>query len=280
MKIVSSARGIHSPEFHKKKRRQRNVRIGWSVVFIIIFIAIPTYLLRTQRFLITTVEVEGNSMTKTDEIEQTVMDKIAGKYIWLFPRANGLIYPKGDIKKTLLQNIPRLSSVEVALSNPQTLVVSVVEREPFALYCTDITIKDNPTGCFFLDKTGYIFSEAPAFSGGVYFVYTSDPSLEIPLRKQFLNSATFSQISPFVSSLGQIGLSPKVFIDKNNEYELVLSSGGVVRWKAGTDLELVLSNLTSLITAPSFFKGNNSINNILYIEMGDGNKFRYKFRDV
>lgn len=283
MKIVSSGKGIHSPEFHQKKRKERNIRLAIAVLLIVVFVAIPTYLLKTKRFLISSVEVKGNSVTKTEDIEQIVSDKISGNYLWLFPKSNDVLYPKSMIKNVLLQNIPRLSSVTISLSNPNLLSVSVVERQPFALYCTDISPpaggSNNSNGCFFLDKTGYIFSEAPSFSGGVYFVYTSEPVFDTPLRQSFLNPARFSELAPFVSSLGHIGLYPKIFVDKGNEYDLELSNGGKIVIRSDSDLVRIADDLEAFLNSPKIEAEKNFIKRIVSLDLRFGNQIRWTLKD-
>lgn len=277
MKIVSSGKGIHSPEFHKKKKRKQAIRLVGISLLVIIVVAVPIYLLRTQRFLISSVVVSGNNVTKTEDIQKIVEDKINGNYLLIFPKSNDLLYPKASITKTLLQDIPRLSEVEVTLSNPHTLSVSVVEHEPFALYCTNVSNPSDPSGCFFLDKDGYIFSEAPSFSGGVYFVYTGDPVFDSPLGQSYLNKTIFSELPPFIQSLSNLNLSPKVFVDKGDEYNVILSSGATIMWKSSSDLGTIYSDLESFLSDPSFTKEKAALGRLLYIDLRFGNKVFYKF---
>ena len=279
MKIISSGKGIHTPEFHKKKKREKQIKIVYTILFVIVFIAIPIYLLRTNKFLITNVEVKGNSVTQIEEIQKIVMEKISGNYLWFFPRSNDVLYPKSAIHNNLLTEIPRLSAVGISLLNAHTLSISVSEREPFALYCTEVSNLNNPSGCFFLDKTGYIFSEAPAISGGVYFIYTTEPVFETPLRQQFLNPEMFKNLEPFIKDLGQIGLYPKVFINKGDEFNLVFSNGAMIMWKATADLDSVQSDLESFLTDANFTKEKNALQRIIYIDLRFGNKVFYKFHD-
>jgi hypothetical protein len=280
MKIISSGRGIHTPEFHKRKKREKRIKWILIVLCLIIFVAVPFYLLRTPKFLITNIEVRGNGVTQTEEIEQIVMDKLAGKYLWLFPKSNAVLYPKSGIRQSLLQNIPRLSAVEVELSNPRTISINLVERQPFALYCKDVVYMNSPEGCFFLDQTGYIFSEAPSFSGGVYTVYTSEPVMESPLRQTYLEEDVFLRLEPFIKGVEQAGLRPKVFIKKSEELNLRLESGAVIMWKATADLETILSDLESFLSDKNFTKEPRALERIIYIDLRFGNKVFYKFEDL
>jgi hypothetical protein len=279
MKIVSSSKGIHSPEFHKKKTRERRIRLTIISIVALVAVAIPVYLLKTSRFQITNLVVVGNSVTQYEDIQKIVVDKINANYLWIFPKSNDAVYPKSAIKNTLFQNIPRLNSINISLSNPHTLVVSVTENSPSALYCTDTTNPVDPSGCYFLDKTGYIFSEAPSFSGGVYVVYTSQPLIDSPLKKSFLTPEKFAPLNNFLESLSKIGLSPKTFIDKGDEYNVVLSNNAVVMWKSSADLDTIQSDLESFLSDPNFLKERSGLQRILYIDLRFGSKVFYKFRD-
>jgi hypothetical protein len=150
---------------------------------------------------------------------------------------------------------------------------------PVALYCKDVTNPNSPTGCYFLDDQGFIFSEAPSFSDGVYTVFSSDPVLDEPLSKTYLAPDVFAPINPFIKTLEESGLYPKVFVTTMDEYHLILSNGGLIEWKSSTDFEQIRSSIASLIIDPSFLKENNALDNLLYIDLRYGNKVFYKFRD-
>lgn len=278
MKIIGNKKALHTPEFHKKKQREKRIRVTLISIVILIIIVVPILILRNQHFLINAIKIKGNVVTKSEELQAIVANDLAGNYLWVIPRSNALLYPKQKIIRDLMQNEPRLKFIEVKLFSPKSLVVSVSERIPLALYCKDIANTSTPTSCYFIDASGFIFSEAPAFSGGVYFVYSSDPLIDTPLRVQYLDSKKFKELDVFINSLGDIGLYPKVFVLKNAEYHLILSNGAVIMWKETQNLDQVHSNLSSFVEGDSFQKDKNNINNILYIDLRFGNKIFYKYR--
>jgi len=178
----------------------------------------------------------------------------------------------------LMNTIPRLSNVDINSSNVQSIVVNVQERTPTALYCKDVSNTSTPVDCYFIDANGFIFSEAPAFSGGVYFVYSSEPLLDVPLRAQFMEVKKYKLLDVFIKSIGDAGLYPKVFVSKKSEYHLILSNGGDIMWKEGQNLDQIRSNLVAFVEDSNFQKDKNNLNNILYIDLRFGNKIFYKYK--
>ncbi|MDB5254292.1 MAG: seg [Parcubacteria group bacterium] len=279
MSIIGNKSAVRTPEFHKKKERQRYIKN--TVVFFIVaaLVALPIYLLRTQKFLIQNIRLAGNNVTKSEDIQKIVAEDMAGNILWLFPRSNIALYPRKQIETDLLRMIPRLASVDISLNDTHSMTVTVAEREPVALYCKDISHISAPASCFFIDDQGYIFSEAPSFSDGVYNIFSSIPVIEEPLGASYMSPASFAPLNPFLKSINNAGMYPKVFLSKDGEYDLVLANGGIVMIKSNADLDLVRSNLASLIVDPSFRKDNNSLDTLLYIDLRFGNKIFYKFRD-
>ncbi|MHB0978099.1 MAG: cell division protein FtsQ/DivIB [Minisyncoccota bacterium] len=278
MKIVSSSKGIHTPEFHKKKLREKYIRLTIGILILIVIIGVPTYLLRQERFLISNVQVQGNDITKSEEIEKIIQGHISGNYLWLIPRSSVLLYPNKKIRNDILEQIPRLISMHLSLTDSRTLLVTILERKPFALYCTNLASPPVRAGCFFLDQSGYIFSEAPAFSGEVYMIYSTEPPLENPLRKNLVPEKDFRVLSDFIKRLPTLDLKPQSLLIQNDAYRLTFSSGGILIWKVGDNLDSVFSKLESFLIGVIFTKEHKALSDILYIDMRFGDKVRYNFK--
>ena len=269
-------KGVRTPEFNKKLERRRKIKLGLIIIGLIVLISIPIYILRTEKFLIQSVEIEGNELTKNEDIQKIISDNLDGNYLLIFPKSNLLLYPKEKIAKDLSTKLPRLKDVEVSLINRQTLKVSLSEREPLALYCQNIENPSVPSDCYFLDDEGYIFSKAPSFSGEVYTVYSSDPVYEDPLRSLYMDSDKFRDVHTFMQGLPSINLYPRVFIKKQDEFNLLFSNYAVMMFKSDADLEKVFSNIKS------FFEDGEAkkdLNRMLYVDMRFGNKIFYKLRE-
>jgi hypothetical protein len=276
MKLVGNKKAIRSPEFHEKKERQRKIRLAAIVLLVLIIVIGPVLLVRNKHLLISTIQITGNQVTASTDIESIVANDLSGNYLWVIPKSSALFYSKQKIKNDILHAIPRISAVNVSLSTAHSLSIVVDERTPVALYCTQTSDVQNPSDCYFLDASGYIFSVAPAFSGGVYMIYTSEPALDVPLRSQFLTSDEFMKLTNFIANLSHIPLAPDVFVAKSDEYDLLLPSGTVIMWKPTDDLDTIYSNLSTFLTDPSLDK--SSLGNLLYIDLRFEDKVFYKFK--
>lgn len=275
MKLIGGE-AIHSPEFHKKRQKEKRVRRFIIAGLALLLVVAPLLILRNENFLLANIEIEGNSVTHDEDITGIVKEHISGKYLWVLPKSNALLYPRKAIKKDLLARIPRISRVEIEAPTANSLHISVEEREPLALYCTDISNLSNPEGCYFLDKEGFIFSEAPAFSGNVYFIYTKPEVIAEPLGKQYLPAEIFRPFPEFVKSLENLGVHARALEAKADEFNLILPNSGRIIWRAADDLSIIRSNLEAFLADDSI--SNNFLDRVLYIDLRFENKVFYKFQ--
>lgn len=277
MKLVGNSRAIRSPEFHKKKQRERIFRISIIAIVALLLLVAPVLALRHEKLLISEVQVSGNGATRSEEIAAIAQEELEGKYLWIIPKRSTLFAPKSRIEERLLESIPRLSMAEATLHERNTLKIEVAERKPFALYCEDILDVSNPSKCFFLDNSGNIFSEAPDFSGTVYMIYSSVPVLETPLRSQLIEPEEFEEISKFITEMPRLNIDSRALVKRGNEYALLMESGTELKWKSGQDLNALISDLESFLRDSKIKQ--TAFGNLLYIDLRFDNKVFYKFRN-
>jgi hypothetical protein len=276
MKLFSKGDAIRSPEFHKKKEKERWIKIIALILFLFVFIATPIYLFRMNQFLISNIELKGNNVTKYEDVARIASENLDGNYLFIFPKSNALIYPKNKIRNDLLKNIPRINEVKVSLSNPKSLKIEINEREPAGLYCDSQKI--NSAECYFIDEDGFIFSRAPSFSGDVYFIYSSDPIIEDPLGKNYSTKDEFQKLPPLIHSLKEIHVPLRSLTTTVNEYYLELLGGGKIIIGKKDNLTDVASNLESFLNDQAVTKAPGFLDNVSYIDMRFGNKVFYKLK--
>ncbi len=274
MKLVGSKGAVRSAEFHKKKEREKKFyQFLFTLAFLLIIVG-PIFLLRSEKLKVSQVSVSGNMVTQSSEVESLVKERLSGYYLGLIPKSSTLFYPKDQIVDTLDKQIPRLASASVSLNGFRGVSVEVVEREPAALYCAHVVDKES---CYFLDNTGYIYSEAPDFTDGVYLVYRRDPSINDPVDKYILEENEFARVNKFINSLGKLEMKSVSILNKEGDYILTLDNGPEIMWNSNQDLDKVLVDLES------FLKGSkltmSDIKNLLYLDLRFDNKIYYKGRE-
>src|SRR3989344_5268546 len=172
MKIVSSGRGIHSPEFYKKKQKAKHIKFALSVLAVLALLALVVFFVRWEKFIVNEIVIAEEIAVDREEIMSAVESELFGYYLYVLPRSNAFLYRRGVIKEKLLKEFPRFSSLDLDLEGFNKLIITAEERKPYALYCIEIN------ECFFLDENGFIFALAPSFSDGVYFTYKTEQPIE------------------------------------------------------------------------------------------------------
>ena len=271
MKIVSSGRGLNSREFYEKKKRKRRIRVVLLSVAFISVVSLFVYFFRQEQFLIVEVVLLGENVVDKEKIGQTAKRLLDGYHLWVIPRANTLFYPRRVTKQSLIEGFPRLKSVDLDLDEQQRLLITVNERIPFALYCR------STSECFFLDEEGFIFANAPSFSSGVYFIYTTEDSLENPVGERIVPIEEFEKLSEFIETLTVLNIYPVGLEVSRGEYRLLLPTGGKILWRRDTDLTLIYANLEAFLANDSIRAQSDFLDKISLLDLTTKNKIRWSF---
>ena len=287
---------LNSPRLTElKKRRRRAIlnKIFLSVFGLGAIFFLFTYISRLPNLNIVEIQIEGNKTVDTEILKTTIEEELAGKYLWLFPKTNILFYPQNAIKNELQDKFTRLNNIDLSIKNNKILFVSLTEREAKYTWCgTEVQGVGIPQGsqtleipkekCYFLDENGYIFDEAPYFSGEVYFKFYGTTGQ--PLGSYFLKDK-FRQLTSFKDILVNIGLKPvSLSVTKDGDVEIFLSRGSSattlpkIIFKIDADFQNVAENLeAALTTEPLKTEFKNKYSSLQYIDLRFGNKVYTKF---
>lgn len=277
MKIVSTGSTLASPEFHRKRLRARHRRLALLAFVALILLSVAIFISRQEKFLITGVEVKGMEAINAEDIRAVVEDSLTGNYFWLVPRSNDLLYPRSEIKEHLRTRFPRFNYIGASVEGLNTLLVEVVEREPFALYCPSALNPEEASACYFLDEEGFIFDNAPSFSGPVYFVYAFDKPLENPLGRSFLPPEEFKALVQFIESLSSLGIQPLSLEVRDLEFNLILPNDARILWGRESDPTLIRSNLESFLNDEAIKNQPNFLERVSELDLRTENKVFYRF---
>ncbi len=250
-----------------------------SLVLVLVLFLAVVFVSHMKRFIISDIQIVGNSVTTDDKLKQIVQEDLAGKYFWLFPKANAAIFPRQALAANIFSEIPRIQDVNIELLNPVTLQVSVKERKPYALYCKQAVDDLSAENCFFIDEEGFIFSEAPLFSGAVYFIYTSNRIFGEPLGQYFLPKKDFMEVANFVENVEDLGVEGRRLELSDGVFHLFLSSSGEIIWNKEDPASLVWQNLNAFLSDKEIASQPDFLEKISYIDLRFKNKVFYKFQE-
>lgn len=287
----------------KKKNKELRRKMFLLIIFLILILVGLSFLSRWQKLNINDIEVSGNKVIDTDEIKSIANKDISGYYFGIFPKTNFLLYPRGEIEKELTDKYKRIKDISFSLKNLTTLDISLTERTALYMYCGDkinltsdlpsdilslssVLPEDNK--CYFMDDSGYIFDEAPYFSGEVYlkFYGTTDINSAGDPSGSYFSQSNFAKLITLKNTLEEINIKPAIFyIEENGDIEMFLTSssetqmGPEIIFKTDSDFEQIAENLQTVLTTDPFqteFK--NKYSSLLYIDLRYGNKVYYKFK--
>ncbi len=272
-----------SPRLLELKKHRRRVAVKKILIYLFglaIFFALLVFLSRLSNFNIAEIQISGNKVVATEALQKIAQEQLAGNYFGVFPKTNFLIYPQSKIETELKNKFKRIKDVFVNDKNIKTLEISLIEREAKYTWCGDVPEKDQP--CYFIDEDGFIFDEAPYFSGTVYFKFFGTQSAESYFFKQ-----KFRQLSALNDILINLGLKPvALYITDSGDVEIFLSRGASsgsangpkIIFKLEADFQNVMENLeAALNTEPLKSKFKNKYSLLEYIDLRFGNKVYDKF---
>lgn len=290
--MKSKKRVLHSERLTKIKRSRR--KIFAKKFFLLFFLIVAAligfiFLFRWNESNISDIQISGNKVVETKSVEEIVRQDLSGDYLWILPKTNFLFYPARKIKSDLMQKLKRIENISLSVENIKTLKINLSERSPLYTYCGEI-LADSGNGqekCYFMDGSGYIFDEAPYFSGNVYLKFygkTNEAGID-PLGYYYFGS-NFDKLIAFKDNLVKLGLSPAIFnVLDNGDMEVYLASriksqlGPKIIFKSDADLDQITENLQSVLSTEPFQSDfNKKYDSLLYIDLRFGNKVYYKFK--
>ncbi len=272
----------------KKHKNARKKFIIFSVIFVFIILGL-SFAFRIPAFNINDIVISGNSIVDTKDIEKIVKDEISGHYLLVFPKTNFLIYPKNSIKDNLADNYKRLKTISLNVENFRTLVINVSEYKGEYLWCGENLpnrISSINKKCYFMDEVGYVFDEAPYFSGEVYskFYGNDGPSDENPIGVFFMKEK-FADVSNFKKAIEKMSLKPTSFWttdDKENGNFAISREGELgpkIIFKMKSDYAKLAENLQAAIsTEPLHSDLQTKLSSLIYLDLRYGNKVYFKFK--
>lgn len=261
----------------KHRKKLLMYKFALFVVIILLSTLGLGWLMGFDEVTVRNIIIKGNSTVTTDQLHTVVEEHLAGSYFFLFPKDSIFIYPKHSIEASVFELFKQVKEVSISFKNFQSIVIEVEEREPDALWCDNASVQNGVGNCYFMDRSGVIFAQAPAFSGNIFFRYYGAVEGE-PIGNAFLSVSEFSILRLFVLSLYELNISP-VFLSVTgvDDMALYMEEGNRILFGRGQNLSDILSNLESILASDEF--KDKGFSEIEYLDLRFGNKAYYKYKE-
>jgi len=262
----------HRENFAKRRRRNRTIVLLVSLAVILAAGYWLSNFSYSPKISIETVNVRGASIVSEEAVRKIFDQQTAAPFLGLFSRKNALLLPYSKIKNEISESFRTVAAVNVSFESPNKAVLSLKEREPFTLWCLSVSATattapppQNPSNCFYADKTGFIFAEAPKFSGDVFVIWSGFVSnrgeggaVGWPVGQNILSEADFVALNKFMENLSGLGLKISSVAEvSQSEVELrAARTGTKILIDRRIAYDQTLQNLDSIIAAKQVeFKG-------------------------
>ncbi len=272
---------LDSPRLREMRRKQRKSvqrKLAIIAVFLLVIFISLGFASRLRDVNIQTVSITGNRLIDSKDLEEATWDVLHGYYFWLYAKSNVMIYPERELKAKISERFKRIENIEIVANPDLNLAIKIKERGAQYVWC------DEYMKCYFTDLYGYIFDEAPYFSGPVYLKFQGGVSLDKSPIGQVVAESDFEKLALFAETMKTFGLEPTTIkLLNDNETEIFLASvdGGVgpkVVLNRKNDLTRIIQNLkTAVESEPLLTDIKTKYASLRYIDLRFDNKVYYKF---
>jgi len=224
----------------KKIRRKKLFEVLSLLLcsFLLVFIYLG-YISRMNIFMINKIEIEGNIKIQKEDILKIAEENLSGRYFFIFPKNNFLIYPDKKIAESIKSYFPRVEEVYSETRDIDILRIIIKEREPAFIWSSG---KDDGTGDFYADKDGLIFEKAPKLSEGVFFRIEGLSEKATGgnyLSKNIIDKEKLAKLIKFKDEANRIvkkNINIKwqlasVFIGDGGDFDFIVSDGEDKKWE-------------------------------------------------
>ncbi len=253
----------------RRKRMRRRLALVALCALALLF-AIAAGLSHLPFLQIRAVEVSGAKTLATSTIANYIEERIAGSYLFVFPKRNIFLYPKRALSAGLLKAFPELRAADVHAASFHSIAADVVEREPKALWCEG-------GQCFLMDQEGVVYGYAPA--GESPFVMYAGPTEGASLPRQYLDPARFEALFALADAVSQkLPDTPvkKVTVDAHNDAEAALGNGFVLKFALGDAGGDVFERFSLALASEPFME--HSLAEFEYLDLRFGDKLYYMLK--
>ncbi len=225
-------------------------------------------------FKITNVEILGVESISQEEVQSGVENVFAQKKLGFFNSKNYFLAPVEKLQASLLEQFPKIGIVSLEKIYRNTLQVHIEERVMLGVWC--LASRDRLENCFYFDKEGVIFEEAPKSFGSLMMSVEDRRDIEANLGSAVLGGeqVAFAQDAQGLVSRNFPFSIQTFLITKAGEYEILTSEGWRVFLNKSAGVEYQLSNLKYVLDE----KIKTRRGELEYADLRLGNKVYYKYR--
>jgi len=256
----------------KERAEKRKTILLWSVS-VIVFIFVMWSFFVSPFFKITKIKLPENDIVTADDIQKIMADSAPfdlGKNLFILSKSN--------IKTTLTAAFPVITDISVGKKLFNSVTVNFEKRIPIGLWCHPSGGHPEGDSCYYFDKEGIVFKEAPVTEGGLILKIQDSEKKEIFLGAQAINTTQLKFIMDFNNKLsdnGQIKIVEfKIGPSADFDLTAVTAYGWLIYLDQKQNPISVANNLFTILSEVI----KNKVSNLEYIDLRIPTRIFYKLK--
>ena len=246
--------------------------LSW-VVFAAVFVFIAWSFFISPIFKITEIKLPENDIVTADDVHKIISNSAPfdlGK--------NLFILSKNDIKATLSAAFPAITDIKVEKELFNSLAIRFEKRIPVGLWCHPSGGQPSVDNCYYFDKEGIIFKEAPLTEGGLILKITDSSRKGVSLGEKTISAEQLKFMIDFNEKITENGgIKVTEFkIGPSTEFDLTALTAN--NWLIYLDQKqnpaLAANNLFTILSEVI----KNKISNLEYIDLRIPTRIFYKLK--
>jgi len=227
------------------------------------------FFLISDSFEIREVNISGFKAVSEEQILGTVNNVLGEKKFGFLRSANYFLLSKEKLQSNMLISLPKIRAVDIKKVDKNVLEIYVQEREVAGVWCGD-------NECFYFDKEGVIFEQAPRSFGSLMVSVTDERDIEPNLGDVVLEAAQVNLVQEAHRLLGNnfpFGIRG-IIITPDAEFEILTSQNWRILLNKNEDIEYQLSNLKYVLDEEVGIRRDE----LEYVDLRLGNRVYYKYK--
>ena len=177
--------------------------VFWHSVLFLAFVGVIFYFfLFFQKFQIKNIIISGNEKVSSQDIKNIVLSEVDKKIIsflnFNIKSRSFFLADAKNIKKQILDSFPMAENVKVNKNFPESIIVEVKERSPFAVFYSQ-----NNDDRFYIDENGVVFEQLQEFGQDMLAVRQLTNSGSIFLGKKAVEKNIMEAVLKIKKSLNE-----------------------------------------------------------------------------
>ncbi len=256
----------------EEKTKKREMIIFWSF-FGIAFFSIAWSFLMSPFFKITEIKLPENNFITGNDIKRLISSSIP-----LNLGENLILLPKNKIKSDLTAAFPAITNIDIKKELFHDLIINFEKRIQIGIWCHPVGGRPEGDNCYYIDKEGVIFKEAPLTEGALILKIKDFEKKEISLGDQVLNNDRLKFITEFNNKIVEKNrfkiMEFKIRFSENFDLEAVTDRGWSIYLDQKQDPALEANNLFTILSEA--IKTNDT--KLEYVDLRIPSRIFYKLK--